>query len=524
MGTFLNPGNEGFAAILSKTYVDKTGLIGVLNKAVSSPDMLTCVSRPRRFGKSYATHMLCAYYDKGCDSDGLFSGLEISKAASYKDHLNKYNVIILDMAALIQEAGDEDLAEYTRKMIRREVYEAWPEARDDESFSGMLAKAAEISGTKFVMIMDEWDAPIRELPGYEMQYLKFLRMIFKNTVTTQKTFAMVYMTGILPIKKDGSQSALSDFHEYTMLDPGSHVPYFGFTSDEVKMLCKKYDKDFGEIKRWYDGYTFDENADIYNPNSVIKAVTTGKLKSYWTQTSAIDSLIHYIGMDFDGLSKTVAELTGGSEVSLNVNMFDNDLTSFRNKDSVLTLLIHLGYLTYNDKTGKARIPNEEIRIEFSDKIKEVKKEETIKRVAESARLITDTVRMDSDKVAAQIEKIHEEEAASLFYNNEQALRGIIKLAYFAYKDYYMSFEELPAGAGFADIVYFPKKDATLPALLIDLKWNKTAVGAIDQIKNKHYPDAIKDYGGEVLLVGINYDKDAPAGERKHSCVIEKMEL
>ena len=160
--------------------------------------------------------------------------------------------------------------------------------------------------------------------------------------------------------------------------------------------------------------------------------------------------------------------------------------------------------------------------EFARTIREVKRDETIRRVRESDQLIYDTVHGNADAVAAQIEKIHAEETAVLFYNDEQALRSVIKLAYFSYKDRYLKFEELPAGDGYADIVYFPKKNSMLPALVIEMKWSKSAKGAIDQIKDRRYPDAIKDYGGEVLLVGINYDKDAPAGKRKHECIIEKM--
>ena len=255
----------------------------------------------------------------------------------------------------------------------------------------------------------------------------------------------------------------------------------------------------------------------------MKAIRNDYFDSYWTQTSAADSLMKYISFDFDGLSKTVAELIGGLEVEVDTSKFANDLFTFRNRNDVLTLLIHLGYLAYDEETEKARIPNEEIRKEFATTVRDVKRDDTIRRVKESDQLIYDTVHGNADAVAAQIEKIHAEETAALFYNNEQALRSVVKLAYFSYKDYYLKFEELPAGNGYADIVYLPKKDSPLPALVIELKWNKSAVGAIEQIKDKHYPDAIKDYGGEILLVGINYDKDAPAGERKHTCKIEKLQ-
>ena len=293
----------------------------------------------------------------------------------------------------------------------------------------------------------------------------------------------------------------------------------GFTEEEVNDLCLKNDISFDRMKQWYDGYYLKKVGDVYNPNSVMEAIRNENFTSYWTQSSALDSLLHYISMDFDGLSKTVAELVGGARVNVNIKKFDNDLVNFRNKDSVITVLIHLGYLAYDQERQEAFIPNEELRIEFSDTIQDVKKDETIQRVAESRKLIMDTVHMNEEAVAAQIEKIHKDESAEIFYNNEQALRGIIKLAYFAYKDYYMKFEELPAGKGYADLLYLPKKDTTLPALLVELKWNKTAEGAIEQIKNKQYPDAIKDYDGEILLVGINYD----GKEKAHSCKIEAFE-
>lgn len=213
-------------------------------------------------------------------------------------------------------------------------------------------------------------------------------------------------------------------------------------------------------------------------------------------------------------------MVGGGEAKVDVINFANDLETFRDKDDVLTLLIHLGYLTYDEETRKAHIPNEEIRLEFARAVRQVKRDDTLRRVRESERLIEDTVHGREEAVARQLEKIHEEESP-LYYNNEQALRSVIKRAYFSYGDEYMMFEELPAGAGYADVVYVPKKDSILPALLIELKWNRSAHSAIDQIKEKRYPEAVREYGGDILLVGISYDKDAPAGERKHHCRIEK---
>lgn len=525
MGNYLNPGNSGFSRIRNDIYVDKTGLIGLINQTIDTPRCLTCISRPRRFGKSFAAKMLCAYYDKTCDSSILFDDLEIAVNKkinnSYRQYLNKYDIIYLDMTNIIGEAGKNGLISFIKRKVTEELLVAYPDIKADESFSTTLTNAVELTGNKFIAIIDEWDAPIREIPEIQNEYLVFLRSLFKNSGATDKIFAAAYMTGILPIKKDGSQSAISDFQEYSMILPEEFAEYVGFTEEEVQNLCTRYHRDFSMMKQWYDGYTLEGAGSIYNPNSVMKAVRNNKFLSYWTETSAAKSLMNYISLDFDGLSKTIAELLGGIDVPVDTNGFANDLITFQNRDDVLTLLIHLGYLAYNEETKKVHIPNEEIRLEFAKAVREVKRDDTIRRVRESDQLIYDTVHRNAVAVAAQIQKIHAEETAILFYNDEQALRSVIKLAYFSYKDYYLKFEELPAGDGYADIVYLPKKTSSVPALVIELKWNKSAEGAIAQIKKKRYPDALNGYGGDILLVGINYNKDAQDEERKHTCIIEK---
>lgn len=523
MGTYLNPGNSGFAGIRNDLYVDKTGLISLINETIDTPRRLTCVSRPRRFGKSFAAKMLCAYYDKTCDSSQLFADLSIANDEHYLSHLNRYNVIYLDMTGIIGTSEKADIAAFIKRNVTKELLEIYPELKVEEAFFATLANAVAIAGCKFVMIIDEWDAPIREgmhQNNVQREYLEFLRSLFKNSGATDKIFAAVYMTGILPIKKDGSQSAISDFKEYSMIKPRKFGAYVGFTEAEVQKLCQMHGADFAMMKQWYDGYEFRGTGAIYNPNSVMEALRNEDFDSYWVQTSAAESLMGYISLDYDGLSKTVAELIGGIGVKVDTTGFANDLVTFRNRDDVLTLLIHLGYLVYHEEEQKVYIPNEEVRREFAKSIREVKRDETIRRVKESEQLLYDTVHGNAHAVAAQIEKLHAEETAALFYNNEQALRSVIKLAYFCYKDHYLKLEELPAGDGYADIVYLPRKESALPALVIEMKWNKSAEGAIAQMKDRRYPDALKDFGGNILLVGINYDKDAPAGKRKHECIIE----
>ncbi len=528
MGNYLNPGNSGFTAIRNSTYVDKSGMIDLINRTIDTTEKLTCISRPRRFGKSFAAKMLCAYYDRSCDSSQLFKDLEIAVdpeySASYHRYLNQYDVIYLDMTAIIGETSFADLVSYIKRNIIYELKGKYPEMMPAEGFVPTLANTVEMTGTKFIMIIDEWDAPIREgKDNLEIQhgYLEFLRALFKNSSATDKIFAAVYITGILPVKKDGSQSAISDFKEFTIVNPRKFVKYTGFTEEEVKRLCAEYECDFFMMKQWYDGYTLG-GISIYNPNAVMEALRNQEFASYWTETSASKSLMEYINLDFDGMSKTIAGLLGGIAVPVETSGFANDLVTFQDRNDVLTLLIHLGYLAYDKETNTARIPNEEIRLEFAKSVHKVSHDETIRRVRESDQLIIDTVQENADAVAAQIEKIHAEETSPLFYNNEQALRSVIKLAYFSYKDYYLKFEELPSGDGYADIVYFPRKSSPMPALVIELKWNQEVQGAIDQIKERRYPAALSGYGGEILLVGITYDKNKKGAKRKHSCMIEKI--
>lgn len=530
MRQYLNPGSGGFERILRGKYVDKTGLIGLINNTINTADNLTCISRPRRFGKSFAAQMLCAYYDCSCDSHALFCGKNAEKLEGYEIHLNQYNVIYLDITGFISNVkkdGEriEDVPVKITERLKKEMEDICPALGEEDSLSDCLVNYVQQTGRKFIFIIDEWDAMIREArdnPTAQDRYLNLLRGWFKNGNFTPKVVAAAYMTGILPIKKDGAQSAISDFNEYTMLNPFMFGEYVGFTEEEVQMLCREYDVDFQMIKQWYDGYYIRNTGSVYNPNSVMKALRYHDFNSYWTETSAAESLMEYISKDYTGLSRTIAELIGGLEAKIDPNGFANDLTTFKGKDDVLTLLVHLGYLSYHAETKTVCIPNEEIRLEFSKSIRVVPHKETMQRLKESDQLFYDTIHENEEAVAAQIEKVHEEEMEPRLYNNEQALRSVIKLAYYTYKDNYLQWEELPAGAGYADVVYLPRRDSDYPALVIELKWNKSSEGAIAQILDRKYPDALKGYGGDILLVGVNYDKEAPAGRRKHTCRIVKV--
>ena len=527
MGIYINPGNESFRVKRGGIYVDKSGLIGIVNRSIGQQEKLSCVSRPRRFGKSYAAQMLCAYYSLGCDSAPLFDDLEIAKDETYRKHLNQYNVLYLDISSFIGKVGLNEILGYITRTVSEEIYDLFPHVKKADYLPDLLHNVVEVSGRKFIAIIDEWDAPIRDKNSSDdirYAYLEFLRTLFKNSNITDKVFTAAYMTGILPIKKDGTQTAISEFWEYTILQPGPFAPYVGFTKDEVWKLCEEFHVDKAQMKFWYDGYTLKKVGSVYNPNSVMKAIKSGVFQSYWPTTSDPMNLLDFINLDREGLGKSLVELMAGKDVPLNPRRFRNDPSTLHSEDDVLTLLTHYGYLSYDEENETVRIPNEEIRIEYADAIHDVTHADTIRRVKRSVQLMKDTADMRANAVAEELQRVHTEEYGPRHYNNEQSLRGTIKLAYFAYKDEYLQMEELAGGTGYADIVYLPKRNSDYPALVIELKAlskkhpERSSEGAIAQIKQRNYPAAIQGYTDEILLVGVTYDKDDP--DKKHTCQIE----
>lgn len=527
MGTYINPGSSGFALILNDEYIDKTGLIDLINHSINTPGRLTCISRPRRFGKSFAAQMLCAYYDCSCDSHVLFDDKVIAQTEGYSKHMNQYHVVSIDVSGFVsmikkQHKAIGNIPDLIEKRIFMELVSLYPALKEEETLTDALVRCVEMTGRKIIFIIDEWDAPIREAredKNAQTAYLNLLREWFKNNNFTPQVVAAAYMTGILPIKKDGSQSAISDFSEYPILEPDGFAEFTGFTEDEVRELCEKHEMSFEDAKRWYDGYDFPEFGAIYNPYSVMRAMRKKKFGSYWKKTSAAESLMTYINMDFEGLQEIISRLIAGEEIEVDTESFENDFETFLGSDDVLTLLIHLGYLTWNEETGRAHIPNEEVRAEIRKVLKGRNvSQKWMKLIGDSRKLLEDTIAGDSDQVVKAIEAIRDTQYAPAFYNDEQALRYVIKFAYIAAVEQYLRIEELPSGHGIADVVFLPKRLSGLPAMVVELKWNKSPEGAIRQIREKNYPAVIKDYGGEIVLVGINYDEKT----KEHRCLIERV--
>ncbi len=526
MGIFLNPGNEGFSSVVSsQLYVDKTGLIDYINQVLGTEQRMLCVSRPRRFGKSMAVKMLVAYYSKGCDSKQLFQHLKIKNLPTYEKELNKHNVIYLDMQWFHSVAKEKGISEqeisYLQKEVIQELKEQYPTIIEDNIIllSEALFRIYSATKERFIIIIDEWDYIFREDKENVVQqerYINFLRGMFKG-ILADVAIELVYITGILPIKKYGTQSALNNFDEYTMLDPTPMEEYMGFTKLEVQNLCKQYNMDLKKMNRWYDGYIFSNEMHIYSPKSVVDAVRRKKISNYWTSTETYEALQIYIDLDMYGLREAIVSMLSNSNIKIDTWAFQNDMTSLKSKDDVLTLLVHLGYLAYNEETSEVFIPNEEVRGEFIRAIKNGKRPEMIKAIQHSERLLKATIQRDEEEVARLIEEVHSANTSPNFYNNEQALRSVIQLAYISSMDDYVTIQELPSGTGYADLLFLPRKHLNKPAILIELKWDKSVEGAIGQIKSRNYVEAIENYAGEILLVGINYNKK----DKVHECKIER---
>ena len=522
MGTYINIGNAGFQSARNGEYVDKSGLISVVNSTLYTKRRFSCVSRCRRFGKSMAAEMLCAYYDQSSDSRSLFADLQIARDPLFEKHLNKYPVIYLDMSDFVTRFKDEIIVRQMDNRLKADIQKAYPDvpSMDDDDLMDYLARIVEVKNQQFIFIIDEWDAICREFKSGTKamdEYVDWLRRLFKGGKSSD-VFACAYMTGILPIKKYKTESALNNFLEYSMVEPRKMAHFFGFTKDEVRSLTQKYDMDFSELEKWYDGYQIGNEQSIFNPNSVMQAIDAGRCRSFWAATGAFDAVAHYIQMNFDGLKDDIIQMLAGGRCKVNPTKFQNDMSIIRSKDDALTVLIHLGYLSYSWQKSECYIPNKEVAGEMVNAIEANNWTVVMKALEASEQLLQATLRGDEEAVARGVDAAHDEHTSILSYNDENSLACVLSLAYYYAHNDYVIHRELATGKGFADIVLIPRKNVESPAILVELKYNQDAETAISQILRKQYPAKVAEYTGDLLLVGINYDKK----EKTHQCRIVKV--
>ena len=517
----VNVGNARFQMEVDDEYVDKSALISLTNNFINKSRRFICVTRPRRFGKSVTVKMLNAYYSKGCDSKALFSELKIASSPDFEKHLNQHEVIYLDMMSFEdKECGGDKYLDILNYKVVSELKDTYPDCFEkDKSYS--LPDAIFSLKKRFIFIIDEWDFVFRKYPNNSKlheDFIDLLRALFKGD--GESFVELVYMTGILPIARYNTQSALNNFSEYTILNSGRFSQYYGFTEDEVKTLCKKYHLDFETTKFWYDGYKVGEY-ELYNPNSIIELINHGTYKSYWSATAAYDIVKEAINLNFEGLKDDIIKLCSGTSIRIyDIDSFNTAETSFPNKDSIYVYLVHLGYLGYNGEDETIYVPNEETRRELLHSVRDNHWPQYESALKLSEQVMVATENKDTETVANLLAKVHENKVPVIEYNSESALRYVVLMAYLAAeKDYLAPLNEFPTGKGFADIVYLPKKVIKdgHPALIIELKKDSSAKAALEQIKERDYVSRVKEYTGNILLIGINYDSKT----KQHTCLIEE---
>ena len=392
MGNILNPDKDNsFIGLVkakdSRVFVDKTDFIVKTNALLNTDGKFIAITRPRRFGKTVTADMLLAYYSKAYTGQNIFDKLEIANKPSFAEHLNKYNVIYIDMnsikdqyisykadSSLYIEAID-DIVDFLQYMVVQELKENKEYAEQiknaplvgKKSLLSALEVVCKYTSEKFIFIMDEWDLICREYrnePELLEKFIEVMRGLFKSD-KGQACFALAYLTGILPIKKYNSQSALNVFKEYNMLSPEPYEKYFGFTEEEVAEIVKLPQCKISHqaLKEWYEGYKLN-GIDIYNPNSVVSAVSDGKCKSYWSGTSSNEEVVRLINMNFRGIKNDITKLIDGIKIPFNSNNFQNDMVTIKDKNDIFSLLVCLGYLGCSERNNGlklAYVPNQEIK-------------------------------------------------------------------------------------------------------------------------------------------------------------------
>ena len=528
MGIYVNPDNEAFLTSLNtKPYVDKSSLIGVLNENVNTNHANICVSRPRRFGKTMAVEMAYAYYSKGCDSRKLFEKLEFSKSEGWDRYLNKFNVIRLDLISFFDRDGTtEDKLKLLNNKVLHELkkefnsIDMWNEKDIIDAISVISNETKE----KFVIIIDEYDFPIRTRATSQdlKPYLSFLNRLFKNS-DLKNAIALAYLTGILPPIADRVESKLNNFTQYSIVSPKQMAPYFGFTSSEVEQLCEQYGLDYNECCRWYDGYKLSidhKYTDIFNPQAVAEAIRNKECCSYWPETASYESVSEQINRNTDGIKEAIIQMMTKESVPVNVKGFLNSLDKIETRDDILTYLIHLGYLSYNANDKTCRIPNNEILDRWGLIVSRASNYAKVNEVlAQSDQLLSDTLALKADKVAEGLRFAHSRIGTLLTYNNEATLQCAIFLAYFTAIEQYTILKEVPAGEGIADLVFIPFVP-NKPAIIIELKVDKSPEVALKQIDSRAYPQSLAGYHGNILKVGVNYDRKS----KEHRCEIRKESI
>ncbi|MDO4326889.1 MAG: AAA family ATPase [bacterium] len=552
MGVYLNSRSayslfcEEYA---STYYVDKTDILAELVPIVELKENLSersginrgkeqkyvAITRPRRFGKTVMANMIASYFGKGADSSAEFGTLSVSKYSWYKKHLNKHNVIHI----MFNEMPDEvtSYEQYIRRIKRgliTDLRRSYPNAeieKDDAVWDALKKVHEYCDGEKFIFVLDEWDYIYHQdfaTDKDKASFTKFLSNLLKDKAYVE----MAYMTGILPIAKYSSGSELNMFFEYSMATRVKYSEYFGFTDEEVDVLYQRYLEAETNpavtregLELWYDGYQTAGGQKLYNPRSVVGALSDNQLGSYWTSSGPYDEIFYYIGANTDAVKDDIAAMVADNPVPARVQEYAATSMELKTKDEIFSAMVVYGFLNYKD--GYVSIPNKELMDKFTEVVqREPSLGNVYKLTKESGRMLAATKAGDTKTMTELMEYAHNTHSPLQTYSNEAELASIIRWVYLKALDSYRIEREDKAGTGFVDLIFYPfiKND---DCIIIELKVNHTAEDAIQQIKDRQYALRFEgkfgenpEYTGRILAVGIAYNKDDE--NKRHECKVEVL--
>lgn len=551
MGVYLDSRGAGAVykkAVQSRYFVDKTRMLAelmpIVERDVSMADMAQaggkdiryiCITRPRRFGKTVMASMIASFFGME-DSREVFCELAISRHEGFERHLNRHHVISITCSEMPDECVSygQYIARIKDRLIR-DLKRAFPNAdveRGDALWDILNALYESGESAEFIFVLDEWDFIYHQefaSDGDKRAFTKFLSMLFKD----QPYVEMVYMTGILPIAKYASGSELNMFCEYTMVTEEKYADLFGFTDSEVDMLYAKYEEtETGKrnvtregLRMWYDGYHTRAGERVYNPRSVVLALTNNNLGNYWTSAGPYDELFYYIGANVDEVKQDVGLMLADVPVPARVREYAATSMELRTRDEIFSAMVVYGFLNYEN--GCVSIPNRELMGKFADMAQKEPSLGNVYRLAkESGRMLRATKAGDTETMAEILQLIHNTESPLLLYNHEAELASVVKLAYLQAIDYYRVEREDRAGVGYVDFIFYPYRHGD-DAIILELKINHSAQEAVQQIKDRQYALRFEgkigerpEYTGRILAVGIAYRKDDK--KKKHTCVVEVL--
>ena len=535
MGMFLNsrvPYDAYQVAAAGKYFMDKTALLQELFLSMNTTERFLCITRPRRFGKSVMANMVGAFFGKAEDSRQIFSQLEIATDPYFERHLNRHNIIYIDFSKVPEKCTTYD-AYITRILdgLKKDLFQEYPDLQIDteKAVWDILNMICQEKNEKYIFVIDEWDAPFHMdfiTEQDQKEYLLFLKSLLKGEVYVE----LAYMTGVLPIAKYSSGSELNMFLEYDMATSVRFCEFFGFLDSEVDTLYQRYRTITRnpkiareDLKNWYDGYHTAGGDLIYNPRSIVCALTDNQVRNYWTSSGPYDEIFYYVRNNVEEVRDDIVLMIAGEGVDVEIQNYAATAMKLHTKDEIYSAMVIYGLLTYED--GKVFIPNREIMDQFRLLLMSKESFGYVYNLArESEKMLKATIAGDTNTMSQILKYAHDSESPIFSYNNEIELSAVVNLVYLAARDRYQVEREEKAGEGYADFIFYPERK-NADALILELKVDASPEEAIAQIKKKNYALRLmgklgekQKYTGRILAIGISYDRKT----KEHFCRVEEL--